>query len=99
MYEQTSDVGANVSFLEKRSHMFSVDMNGLLLVAAGVDEHLQVPWTTAKPWVHTKHPYERTNKLNNYFGSKIITLAGNTAESRSQGHNEPVHIRQVKIKV
>lgn len=32
--------------------MFSVDVNGLLLVAAGVDEHLHVPGTTAEAYTH-----------------------------------------------
>lgn len=36
----TGDVRAYVSHLEERRHVFSVDVNGLLLVTAGVDEHL-----------------------------------------------------------
>lgn len=55
----TSDVSADISHLEERSHMISVDVNGLLLVAAGVDEHLQIPRTTAEPFAHKqKHTHK-----------------------------------------
>lgn len=53
----TCDVRADVSHLKKRSHMVSVDMNGLLLVAAWVDKDLHIPGTAAEPCKHTRiHP-------------------------------------------
>lgn len=49
MDKLTGDVGAHVSHLEERRHVIPVDVDGFLLVAAGVDEDLHVPGTTGEP--------------------------------------------------
>lgn len=45
----TGDVSPHVRHLEERHHVFSVDVDSLLLVAAGVDEHFQIPGAAAEP--------------------------------------------------
>lgn len=58
----TCNVRANVGHLEKRSDRFPVNVHGLLLVAAGVDEDFQIPGATADSCTDTQivvvHSYQ-----------------------------------------
>lgn len=69
-HTQTCDVSAHVCHLEERSHVISVDVHRLLLVAAGVDEHFEKLGANRETCRQTKPQPQISKNFNNIWSTQ-----------------------------